>query len=343
MKTRHQKFKCQMALQKDNKRNSKPIYNPQRMNQLNTTMKFYRVKTYVSLAFFLNIITLGYAEIPGKDLQPVQHKAISEKIASEGSNNTEQKIISHPPLLKEHFEKEFLNAIPADIYNALPNEVVKAFEAIRALEGNKNDETPEGGQWLEKMFSPVASFLENLRVLVKVTVVDENGRPMNGAAVRLLQTRDFIKSDYLNDNCEPYKIKKATGESGECIFNDIESCSFYHLSGKLFTHGEMPKNNLNLEVRAPGFQTFKKDFVNVDKLSLALGCKFMETLLRHKDLMPDEGQKKLIKILTTKKKIIIPEENTKDAIEIKVVLKKETTETSKLPDSTQSKEPEKTN
>lgn len=303
--------------------------------------KTLEIAVCLAFACFLSGIVLGNTGVPEKKPQPAQHATTSGKtVNNEGRN---QKTTSHSAILQEHFEKEFLASIPVDVYDSIPAEIMKTFESITPFKNAKGEKYSHWSEWLEQMIRPAASYLTNRKILVKVSVVDENGKPINGAFARLLQTRLFEDSNVLGaygGHGEPYKIKKTTDDNGECTFSDIDAQGVYSLSAHLFGKGEMPENNILLEVRASGFQSLKKGFVNVDKASLALGCKFVEAILRHKDLMPKEGKEGWLKALTTKKKIIIPEENTKDVIEIKVVLRKETKDMSRNPDSANPNTPE---
>ena len=181
---------------------------------------------------------------------------------------------------------------------------------------------------------------------IKILVVDENGAPFKGAAVQLLEILSATQSKQLyelSDNYVPYKKKKETDEQGHCVFENMHRHSPFPLTYILFRDGVLPKPNFRVRVRAPGYEEAKKEFVNIDKRTIATSAYSMIFWVRGNGLIVGNKNDPKEKIIKLAEKITIPPENLADGIEIKIILKKETKEVSKKPDATQSKEPEKTN
>jgi hypothetical protein len=285
-------------------------------------MKTVKIIVCLLLASSLNGIVPGNTKVPEKKPQPAQHSFVPEKSATPESKGRSQKTISHPAVLTEHFGKEFLESVPADIYSVIPSEALKIFD------NSKCKRAPSYEEW-EEIFMPVASYIGSMKerkTLIKTKVMDDAGKPVKSAVVRLTQTLRFRDSGPLwefGDNPEPFKIKQTTDINGECIFNDMDAQSFFSVYGHLLFSGKLPENNILMEVRATGLQTVKKEFVNIDRTSLALGLKYVEFMLRHKDLFSEKEREAFLIGLIAKNKVVVPEENTRDVIEIKVVLRKE--------------------
>jgi hypothetical protein len=299
-------------------------------------MKAFKIIVHLFFVCSLNGITLGDTKVPDKNPQLEQHSAGPEESAKKESKGKSQKTISHPAILTEHFGEGFFASIPTDIYSAIPAEILKVFDNLKC------EKTPYH-EWLEEILTPMDSYLEKQKTLVKIVVVDKNEKPVKGVCVRLTEVRRLGDSGDLrecSDSYKPYKGEKTTDVDGKCVFDDIEAHSFYSVFVHLFHKAKFPKDNILMEIRESGFNKFEYEFVNVDRASLALGCKFMELILRNKDRFPEKEKESGF---TIQRKIIIPEENTKNVIEIKVVSRKETNEASKNQDSAQSSEPKQTN
>ena len=124
-------------------------------------------------------------------------------------------------------------------------------------------------------------------VTVAVTVLDEDGKPVEGAQVTLLQIGMFDSScpikraqslGHISDNWEPMKRTAQTGVDGRAEFSGIGSFNYFYLAQTLFYNGQMPEPNLSLRVEAAGYETVERAVCNIEKRTLALAKLTVEVL-----------------------------------------------------------------
>jgi hypothetical protein len=224
-----------------------------------------------------------------------------------------------PTELASVFNEDILNSLPLNLNDALPTEALEEFRKVKA---ENIDSNKKYVAFLKKVYP----YVEKHTITTKVTVVDETENPIEGASAWVVEIRGTNKSQalYMNsDSYVPYKIKKKTQKNGLCVFENIPRFNEIVLSYWLFAEKkkEIPPN-LQLTVKAQGYETVKKEFLNWDKKTLAFSTYLMATMLKVVNATPAEELEKR-KFPKFAKKITIPQENLGDVIEIKVVLKKE--------------------
>jgi protocatechuate 3,4-dioxygenase beta subunit len=235
-----------------------------------------------------------------------------------GQTSSKPMVSKFPAELACVFNDDILNALPPNLNDALPAEILELFRKVKFEDINT-------GEKYVAFLKKVLPYVEKHKVKTKVTVLDEQGKPIEGASAWLVEIRGADKSQefyMIPDSYVPYKIKRKTRENGSCIFEDISTFDEIGLSYWLFAEEKLAiPPNFCLTVKAQGYETTTKEFLNWDKKTLAFATHLMALTLRIRSTLPAEELKKG-KFPKLAKKLTIPKENLGDVIEIKVILKK---------------------
>jgi sulfur carrier protein ThiS len=223
---------------------------------------------------------------------------------------------------------------PKDLETALPKEVAEELNFVmtkmlnsadpESLYNSKELNRPEGAK--------IEEHLEGNNFKIKILVVDENGNPVRNAPVQLTEILHHRNSKEFHEalvavNFVPYKKKKITDEKGHCVFENMPRHGLIPLLYTLFRDGVLSKPNFRVRVRASGYEEGRKEFVNIDKQTIARSAYAMLFWVKGGGFIVGNENNKEKKIIKLAERITIPAENLGDGIEIKIILKKEKTKT----------------
>lgn len=209
-------------------------------------------------------------------------------------------------------EKYNYKGMPADIFTAIPKELLPWFEK---METAKNDLEVE--KILGEMLKAHSKLLDNNFIEVRIQVVNKKLEPVAGAKVQLNELRNPNADDF-DDHYIGKEFKKmlTTDEDGKCSHDKIRGFNFYRLimaigNGGYFHH------DFNAIVKTKGYKPQTVTFITVNKRILAMAYKTMLVLELAKE------RNKSRKPIKMHEEYRIPKEWTSDAIELTIVLENE--------------------
>ncbi|MFA7172522.1 MAG: MBL fold metallo-hydrolase [Kiritimatiellia bacterium] len=247
-------------------------------------------------------------------------------------NVAEQAIAASLPIKRFTLPENIEVLLPAELGAALPPGALDWVATFRRAHF-------ESDRALSLLLKQSKSFFTNTTdwgsVTVKITVVDQDGKPVNNAQVTLLQIGMFDSSasfknahrlSQISDNWKPLESRAQTGADGRAVFSKIGSFNYFYLAQTLFYKGLMPEPNLSVSVKADGYEAVSRTLCNIDKRALATAKLAVEVLAGVADdpeikvLNGDDKAKLAWSSAKMAKTFSIPEENRHDTVEIKVTL-----------------------
>ncbi|HNX33389.1 MAG TPA: MBL fold metallo-hydrolase [Kiritimatiellia bacterium] len=255
-------------------------------------------------------------------------RAAEEKAADEAAAKA---IAASAPLRPFVFPKAIADALPADLDGALPKGLTNVLATVKKA----HFMSMRNMTLLSAELMPLLK--DRYKTGVKVSVVDEGGKPVSGAQVALKEIRllgdsaDIDRaygSGRISDSWEPMSRTLPVNADGQALFADIPRLSFFYLARSLFYMGKMPEANLRASVKAEGYEDAACEFCNVDRETLALAKQTVSILAGAADdpevkLEGDDGRaKQAYASAKLAKTFFVPEENRHDVVQVKVVLKR---------------------